>query len=65
MGQINMSNLGSKKGEVPAAPRVLKLLAFGLIFNFEQLLLKKHFKIRPSSGYTDFQTFTTFYNKIY
>jgi hypothetical protein len=65
MEKIDMCNLGSKKGEVPAAPRVPKPLAFDLIFNFEQLLLKKHFKIRPSSGYTNFQTFTTFYNKIY
>ena len=49
MGKIDVPIFQSKKCEVPIAPRVPKPLEIGLIFNFEQLLLNKHSKIRSTS----------------
>jgi hypothetical protein len=60
MGKIDMPIFQSKKCEVPVAPRVPKPLEINLIFNFEQLLLNKHFKIRSTSEYIHSQSFHTF-----
>ena len=50
MGKIDMSNFGSKKGEVPAALHVTKLKEIDSKSVFEKLLLLKHLQIRSSSG---------------
>jgi hypothetical protein len=60
MGKIDISIFGSQKGKVPVAPSVPKPFAIGLLLKFEQLLLKKHLKIRSRSRDIYSERSTTF-----
>jgi transposase len=64
MGEIDMCNFWSRKGEASIAPRVTKPGKLDEVFKFEQLLFLKHLKIRSRSGDIHSQTFLLFPSKI-